>query len=104
MVVKLDIFPTHAMGIIRVQNLDASARSEILKTLATLMKHVLRVEQVTTETTAVLSAVELKIHAMPIRHVIELGEYNMFVLSGPTPTPTVDVLQDTLKEQASVPS
>ncbi len=102
---KLDMFLTLAMGIGHVIILEGWVRLEILKTLATLIKHVLRVERVTsTMACRVLSAVELKIHAMPIRHVIELGKYNMFVPSGPTPTPAVDVLQDTLKEQASVPS
>ena len=76
--VKLDMSQTHAMGKVHVGTLEIKARLEILKTLATLITHVLRVERVTIPICRVLSAVELKIHAMPTRHVIELGKYDMF--------------------------
>ena len=99
---KLDMFQTHAMGKCHVGTLEMEARLEILKTLATLITHVKGVERVRTTTIRVLSAVELKIHAMPTRHVMELGKYDMFAQL--MRTTTGNVLQDTLKEQASVPS
>ena len=85
--VKLDMFQTHAMGKCPVGFLvEIMARLEILKTPATLMKRVMGVERV------VLSAVELKIHAMPTRHVMELGKYDMFAQ---LMRATGNVLQDT---------
>jgi hypothetical protein len=102
--VKLDMFLTLAMEIGHVVCLEGWARLEILKTLATLITHVLMVERVIiTMACRVLSAVELKIHAMPSRHVMELGKYDMFAHIMCLRT-TGNVLHDTLKEQASEPS
>ena len=75
--VKLGMSQTRAMGTCHVGTLEWGERSEMLKTLATLMKHVDVVERVIwtpilTRLTD-LSAAELRIHAMLTRHVRELG-------------------------------